>query len=172
MRRISKQSAEWDLVRVPAHRDSVEHLRRQADLLTGVDRTLLMMYLQAGCSFCQLGRMTGMNRSSVGRRIRRILRRLSDRTYARCLARRSRFSDREMAVLLDHFIRGLSMARIGRDQGLGCYRVRAIVEKARSVASCSEEASQGGPQEDGTCADASHASSVQQGTVRSGRIDV
>lgn len=133
MRRLSKQPAELDLIRAPQHRDGAEILKQQADLLTGVDRTLLVMYIQAGCSFYQLGRVTGMNRSSVGRRIRRIIRRLSDRTYLSCMESRDRFSDREMDVLRDHFIRGLSLARISRDSGLRYYRVRAIVEKARDV---------------------------------------
>jgi hypothetical protein len=76
-----------------------------------------------------------MNRSSVGRRIQRILRRLSDRTYLACLESRDRFSDVEMDVLRDHLIRGLSLARIARDSGLCYYRVRAIVEKARDLSS-------------------------------------
>lgn len=133
MRRLSKQPAELDLYRAPVHRDAVDLLKRQADLLTGVDQTLLMMYIEAGCSFHQLGRLTGMNRSSVGRRIRRIIRRLSDPTYALCLENRSRFSDLEMAVVRDHLVRGWSLARICRDHQLCYYRARLIVEKARAI---------------------------------------
>jgi predicted DNA-binding protein YlxM (UPF0122 family) len=133
MRRLSKQPAEWDLHRAPVQRDGVDLLKRQADLLTGVDRTLLTLYIQAGCSFCQLGRLTGMNRSSISRRVRRILRRLSDRTYLACLEGHDRFSDREMDILRDHLIRGLSLAKIARESGLCYYRVRAIVEKARDI---------------------------------------
>jgi len=138
MRRLSKQPAELDLYRAPVHRDTVDLLKQQADLLVGVDKTLLMMYIQAGCSFHQLGRLTGMNRSSVGRRIRRIIRRLSDPTYALCLENRSRFSDPEMAVLRDHLVRGWSLARICRDHKLCYYRARVIVEKARAIARCPE----------------------------------
>jgi hypothetical protein len=134
MRRLSKQPAELDLYRAPVHRDIVDLLKRQADLLAGVDRALLMMYIQAGCSFHQLGRLTGRNRSSVGRRIRKLIRRLSDPTYPLCRENRSRFSDVEMAVIRDHFIRGLSLQRICRDHKLCYYRARVIVEKAREVA--------------------------------------
>jgi len=134
MRRLSKQPTELDLYRAPVHRDTVDLLTRQADLLTGVDRTLLTTYIQAGCSFHQLGRLTGMNRSSVGRRIRKIIRRLSDPTYTLCLENRSGFSDLEMAVIRDHLIRGLSLTRICRDHKLCYYRARVIVEKARKTA--------------------------------------
>ncbi len=134
MRRLSKQPAESDLHRAPVHRGTVDLLKQQADLLTGVDRTLLTTYMQAGCSFHQLGRLTGMNRSSVGRRIRRILRRLSDRTYILCQESRSGFSDLEMAVIRDHFIRGVSLRRIAKDHQLCYYRARVIVERARAVA--------------------------------------
>lgn len=133
MRRLNTSPAERDLHRAPVQRDGVDLLRRQADWLIGVDRTLLALYIQAGCSFQQLGRLTGMNRSSISRRIRKILRRLSDRTYLACLASRDRFSDQEMDVLRDHLIRGLSLARIARDSGLRYYRVRAIVDKARDL---------------------------------------
>ncbi len=133
MRRISKQPAEWDLYRAPVYRDGADLLKRQADLLIGVDRTLLMMYLRAGCSFHQLGRLTGMNRSSVGRRIRKILRRLSDHTYLACLENRSKFSDLEMAVLCDHLVRGQSLAKITREHSVCYYRARRIVQKARAV---------------------------------------
>lgn len=134
MRRLSKQPAELDLYRAPVHRDTVDLLKRQADLLTGVDRTLLTLYIEAGCSFHQLARLTGMNRSSVGRRIRGIIRRLSDPTYTLCLESRSRFSDLEMAIIRDRLIRGLSLARICRDHKLCYYRARVIVEKARKIA--------------------------------------
>jgi len=133
MRRLNTSPAEGNRHRAVARRDDTDLLRRHADWLTGVDRTLLTLYLQAGCSFQQLGRLTGMNRSSVCRRIRKILRRLSDRTYLTCLASRDRFSDQEIEVLRDHLIRGLSLARIARDSGLRYYRVRAILDKAKDL---------------------------------------
>lgn len=134
MRRLSQQPAELDLCRAPVHRDSADLLKQRADLLTGVDRALLLMYIQAGCSFHQLGRLTGRNRSSVSRRIRRIIHRLSDPTYDLCLENGSSFSEREMAVIRDHFVRGLSLQRICRDHNLCYYRARVIVEKARKIA--------------------------------------
>jgi hypothetical protein len=138
MRRLSTQLAELDLYEIRALRDTADQLRPLADLLVGDDRTLLMMYIQAGCSFHQLARLSGMNRSSVGRRIRRMIRRLSDPTYTLCLDDRWGFSDLERAVIRDHFIRGLSLKRICREHNLCYYRARVIVEKARQVARSQE----------------------------------
>ena len=134
MRRLGKQPAELDLYQARVLRDAMDQLKPLADLLLGEDKTLVMMYIETGCSFQQLARLTGLNRSSVGRRIRRITRRLSDPTYTLCLGRRRSFSDLEMAVIRDHFIRGLSLIRICRDHDLCYYRARVIVEKARQIA--------------------------------------
>jgi DNA-directed RNA polymerase specialized sigma24 family protein len=169
MRRLSKQPAELDLYRAPVHRDSADLLTQQADLLTGVDRTLLILYIRAGCSFYQLGRVTGMNRSSVGRRIRRIIRRLSDRTYRACVENRQQFSEQDMAVLRDHFIRGLSLAKISRDHGLRYYRVHAIVEKARRIASSRPEPAEQGLPPMGARSEGRDSSNVSHGQFRSRR---
>jgi len=134
MRRLSKQPAELDLYQARILRDTADQLKPLVDLLIGDDKTLLLMYIQAGCSFQQLARLAGVNRSSVGRRIRRIVQRLSDPTYTLCLDSRWRFTDLEKAVIRDHFVRGLSLKRICRDHDLCYYRARAIVERARHVA--------------------------------------
>lgn len=144
MRRLSKQPAELDLYRAPGYRDTAELLERQVNLLAREDRTLLTAYLQAGCSFHQLGRLTGMNRSSIARRIRRIIRRLSDPTYTTCLENRSRFSDQEMAVIRDYFVRGRPLSGICKDRKLCYYRARVIVEKARQVARSPDGVIEGG----------------------------
>lgn len=138
MRRLRTQLAELDLYEARILRDEADRLRPLADLLVGDDRTLLMTYIQAGCSFHQLARLTGLNRSSVGRRIRRMIRRLSDPTYSLCLDGRWGFSDLERAVIRDHFVRGLSFKRICQDHRICRYRARVIVEKARQVARSQE----------------------------------
>lgn len=138
MRRLRTQLAELDLYQARVLRDAADRLRPLADRLVGDDRTLLLMYIQAGCSFQQLARLAGKNRSSVGRRIRRIIRRLSDPTYTLCLDDRWGFNDLERAVIRDHFVRGLSFRRICKDHDLCLYRIRVIVEKARQVARSQE----------------------------------
>jgi hypothetical protein len=128
------EPAEVEVDRIPARRDVVEVLHARLDLLSGQDRALLTMYLEAGSSFHQLARLAGMNRSTVCRRIHRMIRRLCDKTYPLCLGHRLVFSGAELAVIRDHFVRGLSLKRICRDHNLCYYRARAIVEKARKFA--------------------------------------
>jgi hypothetical protein len=125
---------EVDIDRIPARRDVVEVLRARLDLLGSGDRVMLKMYLDASSSFEEIARLAGMNRSSVCRRIRRMILRLCDETYVRCEADRELFGEPELAVIRDHFVRGLSLKRICRDRNLGYYRARMIVEKARRFA--------------------------------------
>jgi DNA-directed RNA polymerase specialized sigma24 family protein len=123
-----------DIERIPAKRDVVEVLRARLDLLGGEDRVLLKMYLDAGSSFDEIAKLTGMNRSSVCRRIHRMIYRLYDETYVRCEADRASFSAPELAVVRDHLVRGLSLKQICRDHNLCYYRARTIVQKARRFA--------------------------------------
>jgi hypothetical protein len=141
MRRVSSlevleglEPGELDAERLSARREVVEALRTRLDLLGGADRVLLKMHLDARSSFDEIAKLTGLNRSSVCRRIHRMMGRLSDETYVRCAAARDRFSAPELRVVRDHFVRGLSLKRIGREHNLCYYRVRTIVEKARRLA--------------------------------------
>jgi hypothetical protein len=131
---LEGQFEELDVCRIPARRDIVELLRARLDFLKGEDRALLKMYLDAGSSFYQLAKLAGMNRSTVSRRIHRMIRRLSDETYPVCQANPQTFDEQELAIIRDHFARGLSLNRICRDHKLGSYRARRTVEKARQFA--------------------------------------
>jgi hypothetical protein len=135
---LEGQFEELDVCRIPARRDTVELLRARLDLLKGEDRALLKMYLDAGSSFYQLARLAGMNRSTVCRRIHRMIRRLSDETYPVCQANPHVFDEQELTIIRDHFVRGLSVKRICRDHQIGLYRVRVTVEKARRFARAKE----------------------------------
>jgi hypothetical protein len=128
------EPGESDGERRPARRAAVEVLRGQLPWLDPEDRVLLKTYLEAGSSFDEIARLTGVNRSSVCRRVHRLIRRLQDETYLRCQADGVSFNPAELAVIRDHFVRGLSLKRISRDRRLGYYRVRAIVRKARACA--------------------------------------
>ncbi|MCU0918490.1 MAG: hypothetical protein MUC88_28615 [Planctomycetes bacterium] len=129
-----------ELERIGTRRDTMEWLRERADLLCGADRALVRMYLEAGSTFYQLAQLVGRNRSSVCRRIHRLIRRLSDETYRVCQRCPHLFDGRELAVVRDHFVRGVSLRRISRDHQLGYYRVRRIVEKARRLARATKTA--------------------------------
>lgn len=123
-----------DVERIPARREVVEVLRGRLEWLDSEDRVLLKTYLEAGSSFDEIARLTGMNRSSVCRRIHRLIHRLHDDTYACCEADGASFDEPELAVIRDHFVRGLSVKRICREHNLSYYRVRAMIQKARQFA--------------------------------------
>lgn len=131
----------------PTRQGYAEMLRLRAPLLAGEDRLLMSLYLEDGHSVRQIARLIGANPSTVARRVRKIVRRLIDETYSVCLENRSAFSGPELAILRDHFLRGLSFARIGRNRGTSYYRVRMTVLKARklvatAISPCAEKESE------------------------------
>jgi len=132
------EPVELDADRLAARREVVEVLRARLDLLGGADRVLLKMHLDARSSFDEIAKLTGLNRSSVCRRIHRMIHRLYDQTYVRCAAAHDRFSAPELMVVRDHFVRGLSLQRICREHNLCYYRVHRIVERARRLAQRTE----------------------------------
>jgi len=116
-----------------AERDVLEVLRGRADLLVGRDRALVLLYLEYGTNFSQIAQLTGMGRSVVGRRIRRIIARLCDETYRVCV-QRGGFSRSELVMVKEHFVRGLSLRRIARKHNLCPYRVRKVILQAERLA--------------------------------------
>lgn len=137
------EPVELDIARMPDRREVTEMLHARLEWLDTEDRVLLKTYLEAGSSFDEIARLAGMNRSSVCRRIHRLLRRLHDDTYARCEADRMSFDESKLAVIRDRFVRGLSVKRICRDHHLSYYRVRVILQKARTFARVQETAGDG-----------------------------
>jgi DNA-binding CsgD family transcriptional regulator len=116
------------------HRGSIEVLRTRAHLLADRDRALLEMYLEHGNSLRQIGRVMGLTPMTVGRRIRRILRRLADNTYEICLGNHDDFNGRELALIKDYFVRGSSERSVSRHRGVTIYRVKTTIQKARRYA--------------------------------------
>ena len=115
-------------------RETVDLLDLRAHLLDHQDRALLRMHVEAGLSFHEIARWTGLSPSTVCRRIHRIIRRLSDPTYTVCLRHQRHFSSVELDVIRDRFVRGLSLVSVGRRHALGHRRIRRIVTKARQMA--------------------------------------
>jgi predicted DNA-binding protein YlxM (UPF0122 family) len=128
---------ESDLDRGPAQRETMELLRSRIDLLTGTDRTLIMMYLEHGNSVRQIAELAGLQTSTVARRIHRIVERLHDETFLLCLNQRDSFSELELAIVKDYFVLGLSASRISSNRNVSYYRARAAIRKARQLASAS-----------------------------------
>jgi predicted DNA-binding protein YlxM (UPF0122 family) len=136
-----RELGEAEVVCLPTRRAAAEQWRARVDLLdlranllTGQDRALLQMHLEAGRSFHEIARLIGLSPSTVCRRIHRMIHRLSDQTYTVCLRNQRHFSPVELDVIRDRFVRGLSLACIRRRHALGHRRIRRIVAKARQMA--------------------------------------
>jgi DNA-directed RNA polymerase specialized sigma24 family protein len=130
---LSNLSPLTSLRELARERDVMEVLRGRASLLAGEERALLTMYLESGSSVCQIARLTGLRRSTVSRRIRKVIARLCDETYLVCVRQRGRFTERELTLIKDHFVRGLSARRIACSRRVSLYRVRLTLHKARQL---------------------------------------
>jgi len=134
MRPVEDDERTADACETVTRREAVEVLRMRAHLLAAEDRAMLEMYLEHGNSFRQIGRLMGLDSRNVSRRIRRITRRLADDTYSICLGNHEEFNGREMALIKDYFIHGLTEKGISRKRAVTLYGVRATLRKARMYA--------------------------------------
>jgi hypothetical protein len=51
--------------------------------------------------------------------------------YVRCLEHRERFTERELEIAKEHFVRGVAAREVARRQGLSYYEARETVRKIR-----------------------------------------
>jgi len=113
------------------YRSQLETLRRRVNLLTGQERVLMTMYLENGNSYRQLAQLSGVNETTIARRIHRASRRLADGEYFRCLRNRDRFSSAELSMAKDYFLRGFPMKKISAKSGFSYYRVRKTIKSIK-----------------------------------------
>ena len=139
MRRICESVSDGELGRVAAKQQAIEVLRMRAQLLDTEDRALASTFLESGVSLYQLARLSGTSMSTMARRIRRIVQRLSDETYSLCVKSRHCFTDLDLEIVCDHFVRGLSAKRISRERNISYYSARTTIEKARRFARSREK---------------------------------
>ena len=135
MRKSECGQSDWPGERILDERDVAEILRHRTGLLADDEKALMRMYLDGGQSVRQIARLAGTSPTTISRRVRGIAKRLVDRTYLACVGGKSEFNTLDLAVIRDHFVRGLSLGRISRRYGLTYYRVRATAQKARRYAS-------------------------------------
>jgi predicted DNA-binding protein YlxM (UPF0122 family) len=134
MRRADGDESTVGVRRRQEAREMIEVLRMRAHLLAGEDRDLVEMYLERGNSLCQIARLMGVSHQNIGRRIRSLVRRITDDTYEICLGNRDDFNGRELGIIRDFFIAGLSCPCITRNRGVTHYHVDATLRKARRYA--------------------------------------
>lgn len=107
--------------------EHVDLLHMRSDLLGVQERAMVEMVYRGGYRPAQIAKAMGMHPSSVTRRISNIVRRLAGGEYLSCLRRRERFSEPEMAVAREHYLRGRSMNAIAVKLGLSRYGVRRLL---------------------------------------------
>lgn len=134
MRRICESVSDGELGRVAAKQQAIEVLRMRAQLLDSEERALATTFLESRVSLYQLARLSGTSMSTIGRRIRRIIQRLSNETYSLCMKSRHCFTELELEIVCDHFVRGLSARRISRQRSVSYYSALTTIEKARRFA--------------------------------------
>jgi hypothetical protein len=127
-------------------RDVRELLRLRGNLLTGEDRALIAMYLDGGETVRRIATLAAVTPSCIARRIRMITQRLADPTYSVCVAHKSEFTALELAIVKDHFVRGLSIQRTRCNRNLSYHRVRATIRKARAYTATAAESARAGTQ--------------------------
>jgi predicted DNA-binding protein YlxM (UPF0122 family) len=115
------------------YRNRIDLLRRRVSLLAGEDRLLMTMYLENGNSFRQMARLAGVSESSIGRRVRKIAKRLTNGAYITCLRNRDKFTGGEMATARDYFLQGLSIKKIATKRYLTYYRVQETLKKIKRL---------------------------------------
>jgi transposase-like protein len=121
--------------RCPAtQRNIKELLRLRGHLLTGEDRALIEMHLEGGETIRRMATLADVTPSCIARRLAVITERLTDPTYALCLAQRRQFTRQELRIARDYFVRGHSIRRICQERDASRHRVRATIGKARELA--------------------------------------
>lgn len=116
-------------------REQIDVLRRRVELLRGRDRLMMIMYLDNGISFRQMGRLMGLNETSIARRVHKLAHRLLEGQYVTCIKNRDKLTRMEMLVATDCFVRGISQKDVAEKRKCSQYRVRRILRKVRELGS-------------------------------------
>lgn len=114
-------------------RNRIDALRSRVGLLAGKDKLLMTMYLENGNSFRQIARLTGVNISTVARRIHKLAKRLTNGEYITCLRNREKFTGAELVIVKDYFLVGLTRREIAAKRNCSVYQVRKILKKVQHL---------------------------------------
>lgn len=107
--------------------ERMELLRMRSGLLRVQERAMLEMVFRGGYRPTHIARAMGMHPSNVSRRIAKIVRRLAGGEYLLCLRQRERFSEAELSMAREYYLRGRSLNAIGAKLGLSRYGVRRLL---------------------------------------------
>ena len=114
-------------------RNKIDLLLERVRLLSGLEKVMMTMYLRNGNSFYQLAMLSGVDQTTIARRIRRITERLIDNEYFRCLSQRNEFTKYELDAAKDYFLYGMSLRQIADKRGWSFYKARERVSRVKEV---------------------------------------
>jgi len=115
------------------HRDRMEALGGRLNLLSGADKVLMTMYVQNGNSFRQIACIRGVSETSIARRIRTIVQRLTNSEYIRCVRNSDKLTVDQMGIAKDFFLMGQPMSKIARTRGTSVYVIRRALLDIRDL---------------------------------------
>ena len=113
-------------------KERLASLRDRLFLLSGQNRIIMSMYLENGISYRQIALLLDVSPSSILRRIRKISQAMG--IYILCLKNQEQFTQNEMSLAMDYFLRGLSIRQIARKKNTTYYHIREKIIEIRHTA--------------------------------------
>jgi predicted DNA-binding protein YlxM (UPF0122 family) len=113
--------------------ERMDNLRQQINLLKGRDKVMMTMFFERGSSFREIAKLAGVSETTVSRRIQKLIRRLVNNKFTICLRNRDRFTVDELNIARAHFLLGIPMRKIAKQNKLTYYYVRETIKKIRLV---------------------------------------
>jgi predicted DNA-binding protein YlxM (UPF0122 family) len=113
--------------------NKIDLLRTRVEMLAGVDRVLMEMYLNGNGSLSQMAVLAGVNETSMARHIRGLIRRLLDDSYTSCLRSRDKLTDIQLEMAKEYFVGNMSMREISQKHNMTFYFVRKTIRRAQRV---------------------------------------
>jgi uncharacterized protein YerC len=105
--------------------DTFEKLAARVELLDEEQRLLIRLF-QAGQSYKAIAVMAGTNEATIARKLRKIVRRISDDRFIAVLLERNTQIKRTK-ILKEKFINGKTIRQIAKNTGLSPYKIRKII---------------------------------------------
>lgn len=103
-----------------AHKDRV---------LSGEQRALPTVILEQGSSYGQVARLSGEHASTISRRFRRLLAKLSHRTGGTAPDKTARLAPLNKAILSGYYLHGMNQSQVAARLGISRYRVRKALDE-------------------------------------------
>lgn len=113
--------------------EKIDLLRTRVELLAGVDRVLMEMYLNGNGSLSQMAVLAGVTETSMARHIRKLVGRLLDNFYTSCLRSRDKLTDVQLEMAKEYFMGNLSMREIAERHNTTRYFVKKTIKQIRRI---------------------------------------